>query len=110
MDTTNRVGFLPIPPVPQIGPAGKATANGHGEGDSSSAAASFAQVLKDAVDSVNTAQLQADEATARLAAGEPVDLHQVTLAVEKASIAFQLALQVRTKLLEAYQDVMRMQV
>ena len=46
----------------------------------------------------------------RMAAGDPIDLHEVMLARETASLQFQLAVQVRNKLVEAYQDVMRMQV
>lgn len=107
MDAVSRVGFLPIPQVAPV--ETKSAAAGRAPGEPS-AVASFQQLLNDAVESVNTAQLQADHMATQLAAGERVDLHQVTIALERASIAFQLALQVRTKLLEAYQEVMRTQV
>lgn len=47
---------------------------------------------------------------AALAAGETSNLHQVMLKLEEAKLAFQLTLQVRNKLLEGYQDIMRMQI
>lgn len=71
---------------------------------------SFGKYLEQAVDNLNTLQNEADTMVNKLAAGEPVELHQVALAVEQSSLAFQLALQVRNKLVEAYQEVMRMQV
>ncbi|MBI5712076.1 MAG: flagellar hook-basal body complex protein FliE [Chloroflexi bacterium] len=46
----------------------------------------------------------------KLAAGENVDLHQVLIAAEQTDIAFRVALSMRDKLVEAYQEVMRMQV
>jgi len=71
---------------------------------------SFQNALANAVQELNGVQNQADDAIARLAMGDNVDLHDVTIAVEEANIAFSLALQVRNKLVEAYQEVMRMQV
>jgi flagellar hook-basal body complex protein FliE len=70
----------------------------------------FGQSLINAVQSLDRLQQQADEGSMRLAAGEPVDLHDVMIAQEQASLSMQLAVQVRNKLVEAYQDVMRMQM
>ncbi|TMG74310.1 MAG: flagellar hook-basal body complex protein FliE [Betaproteobacteria bacterium] len=52
----------------------------------------------------------ADDAVRRLAVGEPVNLHQVMVQLERAKLQFELVLQVRNKLLEAYQDLLRMQI
>jgi len=71
---------------------------------------SFQKLFGDAVETLNRLQSEADSSAARLAAGEPVELHEVLLATEKASLGFQLAVQVRNKIVEAYQEVMRMQV
>lgn len=71
---------------------------------------SFQKLLSDAVGTLSRLQGEADASAARLAAGEPVELHEVLLATERASIAFQLAVQVRNKVVEAYQEVMRMQL
>ena len=70
----------------------------------------FANMLKDAVYKVNEAQVQSQQATMKLATGEIEDISQVTIAAEKAAINLQLAIQVRNKVLETYQEVMRMQM
>ena len=70
----------------------------------------FGQALTDAISNISESQNAADNASVRMAAGDPIDLHEVMLARETASLQFQLAVQVRNKLVEAYQDVMRMQV
>lgn len=70
----------------------------------------FGKALMDALEGLSQLQHEADDKAVQLAAGEPIDLHEVMLSRETASLHFQLALQVRNKLVEAYQDVMRMQV
>ena len=71
---------------------------------------SFGATLFEAVQTLDRLQQEADQQAVRLAAGEPVELHDVMLAQERASLGFQLAVGVRNKLVEAYQDVMRMQL
>lgn len=66
--------------------------------------------LGELVNKVNDLQVQADKEIQKLATGESKGLHEVMLAVEKSGIAFQFLTQVRNKALEAYQEVMRMQV
>jgi flagellar hook-basal body complex protein FliE len=70
----------------------------------------FGKALTDAISGLSQSQNIADSKSVQLAAGDPVDLHEVMLARETAGLDFQLALQVRNKLVEAYQDVMRMQL
>ncbi|GIN61522.1 flagellar hook-basal body complex protein FliE [Robertmurraya siralis] len=71
---------------------------------------SFASVLKQSIEKVNEAQVQSDVMTEKLARGENVDLHQVMIASQKASITLQATMEIRNKVIEAYQEVMRMQV
>jgi flagellar hook-basal body complex protein FliE len=59
---------------------------------------------------VNEELQQADGKMEEFAVGKRSDLHEVVVATEKADISFKLLLQVRNKLLEAYQEIMRMQV
>jgi flagellar hook-basal body complex protein FliE len=73
-------------------------------------ASTFGEALGRAVSGVVEQQAQAQEAAVALASGQPVDMAQTLITIEKASISLQFALQVRNKLLEAYQDVMRIQV
>jgi len=71
---------------------------------------SFGTLLKEAIDSVNQSQVAADQATQKLVNGEDIDLHEVMITSQKASITLQTAVEVRNKMIEAYQEVMRMQV
>jgi flagellar hook-basal body complex protein FliE len=70
----------------------------------------FGKALGEALSQLDGLQRQADAQSAQLASGEPVELHEVMLAQDRASLSMQLAVQVRNKLTEAYQDIMRMQV
>ncbi len=72
--------------------------------------ADFAATLKDVLGEVNDIQLRAGEAIEQFASGETKDLHQVVIAQQEAAIAFQLIQGVRDKLLQGYQEIMRMQV
>lgn len=71
---------------------------------------SFAASLKDAVNSVNTAQKESDFKMQELATGKSQNIHETMIAAEKADIALRLMVQVRNKMIEAYQEMMRMQV
>lgn len=71
---------------------------------------SFGEFLSDSLKDVNTLKRQSEIANMKLAAGQVEDISEVVVASEKASIALQLTMQVRNKMVEAYQEVMRMQV
>lgn len=77
---------------------------------SGAAPASFSQRLQAEFEAVNSKLVGAETELQQLAAGKTTDLHHVMLAMEDARLSFQLLVQVRNKVLEAYQDVMRMQV
>ena len=78
--------------------------------NSSSTADGAGKFFSELVSKVNDIQVQSDKAVQVLASGENKNLHEVMIAVEKSSISFQFMSQVRNKALEAYQEVMRMQV
>lgn len=71
---------------------------------------SFAELLKQSLETVNNAQIQSDQMTQDFIVGKPVELHDMMIAGEKASILLQTTIEVRNKVVEAYQEVMRMQV
>jgi flagellar hook-basal body complex protein FliE len=71
---------------------------------------SFANYLGEMVSKVNDAQLNADQAIQKLQTGESKNLHEVMIAMEKSAISTQFLMQVRNKVVEAYQEVMRMPV
>lgn len=70
----------------------------------------FAKGLNQALDQLSKVQNEADGMVSKLVTGEVDDIHQVVLAVEKANLSMQLAVQVRNKVVEAYQEIMRMQI
>lgn len=71
---------------------------------------SFASVLKDSIAQLNQSQVDADNMTNKLINGDNVDLSQVMIAQQKANITLQAAVEVRNKVIDAYQEMMRMQV
>lgn len=77
--------------------------------DSKEAGKTFAETLKDAVNSVNDMQKAADVATQKLATGQTDNIPEVMIAAEKADIALKLMVQMRNKVIDAYQEVMKMQ-
>lgn len=74
------------------------------------ASVSFKTLLTEALAQVNSLQQSADASVAQYAAGKPVAIDEVMLAVQKADLALQLTTQIRNKLVEAYQEVSRMQI
>ena len=70
----------------------------------------FKEFLEDAVGSANRLQNEADGVVKKLATGEIDDVHQVMLAMNRADLSFRMMLEVRNRLMEAYQEVMRTQV
>jgi len=71
---------------------------------------SFSDTLKQFVSDVNSLQNQASEAEAKLVTGEITDIHEVMIAVEKANTSMELMLEMRNKIVEAYQEIMRMPI
>lgn len=96
-----RVDFSPIPPVLDIDSASKANASKPGV---------FQSVLENSVNKVEDLRKSADQTVANFLAGEQEDTHSVIMATQKAELTFDLFLQVRNKVVQAYQEVMRMQM
>jgi len=71
---------------------------------------SFADTLSDAITEVNTLQKEADVKMQQLATGENKNIPDVMMSVEKADIALKLMVKVRNKVIDAYQEIMKMQV
>ncbi len=71
---------------------------------------SFGAFLKDAIQDVNIKQVESDNMTTRLVMGENVELHDVMIASQKATIALNATMEIRNKVVEAYQEIIRMPV
>ena len=78
--------------------------------DSAQPAYSFQNLLGNFVQDVNDKQAAAGDAVNGLLSGKNVSLHQAMISMEEASVSFQLMVEVRNKLLDSYQELMRMQV
>lgn len=81
-----------------------------GKDNATEVAQDMGQLLRNAIAELDASQKTADQGIAALVANEPVDLHQVMLQMEEASLRLNLALQVRNKIVEAYQEIQRMQL
>jgi flagellar hook-basal body complex protein FliE len=71
---------------------------------------SFGQLLGRMVQDVSEKKAVADDAAQAVLSGQNVPLHQAVIAMQESSVSFQLMVEVRNKLLESYQEIMRMQV
>lgn len=83
---------------------------GQGRPGEEKPAASFSEMLCRALEEINARQQKADELARTFAAGEIEDVHQVVIAMQEAKLLLQLAVEVRNKAVEAYQEISRMQV
>ena len=71
---------------------------------------SFSEMMRDSLNEVNRLQLEVDDLSEKVSTGSVEDLHTAIIAVQKASLALELTLQVRNKAIESYQEIMRMQL
>lgn len=83
---------------------------GPSEAGAAQGSGGFADSLRSALDGVSAAQKRSGEITAAYERGEVTDIAKVMLARQESSVAFEATLQVRNKLLSAYQEIMRMGV
>jgi flagellar hook-basal body complex protein FliE len=70
----------------------------------------FGEMLQVSLDRVSQLQTAADQSVADLTTGRQSDIHSTMIAVEKAEIAFEMAMTIRNKLLTAYESIMRTQI
>jgi len=87
-------------PLPMGGPATAPAAQG----------GSFGDIFTQSIAKVDQLQHEAEDASRQLALGNEKDIHKTTIAMEKADIAMNLMLQIRNKLITAFDEVRRMQV
>ncbi len=97
-----------------VGPAPTSALAGQSASTSTAGAGasgqSFGQMLESAIGQVNNAQLHAADLRSRFAAGEPMDVHKVMIAGEEASVALNLAVQVRNKITDGYTQLMQVSI
>jgi len=77
---------------------------------SAAPAGGFMSSLQQAISKANDIQLQANQATEALMSGQTQNIHQTMVALQEADVSFQLMMQIRNKLLSAYEEIQRMQI
>jgi flagellar hook-basal body complex protein FliE len=102
MNITNLNSFNSISPLS----SGDKIASGNVK----SSGGGFGSMIKDAVESIDGTQKSAEQEISKAVTGESTDLHKTIIQLQTADLKFQLGLQVRNKLVGAYEEVMRMQV
>lgn len=95
------------PNITQIGPAGK---TGQAAETTKGESPEFGKILKDSIAEVNRLQADADKAIEALSTGKTDNVAEVMTAVQKADLAFKTLLQIRNKLLDAYNEVRQMRM
>jgi len=97
--------------ISRVGPTGTDSQLTQGLGASESkGSVSFREVLEKSLGEVNNLQHVAEEKIQKFATGEVNDLREVMVAAEEANLAFQFTLEIRNKIVEAYQEISRLQV
>lgn len=76
----------------------------------SKASMPFSEVVQKAVNGVNDMQLQADQKSADLISGRTDDVHDVSIAMQRSKLSFELMMEIRNKLLDTYKEVSRIQM
>jgi flagellar hook-basal body complex protein FliE len=94
-------GIAPIADIASVGSSGRTGTTG---------GAGFVDSLKSAIGNVNDAQREAGRAVDALMTGETQDIHRTMVALQQADVSFQLMMQVRNKLVAAYEEIQRMQI
>lgn len=102
--------LAPVAALPSVEPVSLAVAGTPGTTTAAPQGAGFSEMVTQGLDQVNAALLDSQVDMQRLAAGDVDNLHQVMLKMEESRLSFQLMMQVRNRLLESYQEMMRMQV
>jgi flagellar hook-basal body complex protein FliE len=95
-----------LPPLTQIGGGSLPTTT---EVGTAAPSQGFGEMLQGLVSTVDAKQAQADKITQSVLMGDSGQLHQSVLAMQEASVSFSLMVEVRNKLVESYQELMRMQ-
>lgn len=83
---------------------------GKGQSPAPEAGKGFGTIFKGAIGEVNKLHHEANQAVEALAAGRSEDVHNTMIALQKADVSFQLLMQIRNKVVSAYETVMRMQI
>jgi len=102
--------LLNLNQLPGLNPLSEAGGKGVSAAQTTPDGSTFADILKGALQEVSAAQQTSEVEARNLMSGEATDMHTAILAVQKADVSFQMMMAVRSKLIDAYREVMRMQM
>jgi flagellar hook-basal body complex protein FliE len=102
--------FRPIPGIEAVDELAGVLGSAGGNAGAGGKPGAFAEALSDAIGRVEDYRVHADQAVNRFLLGEDEELHKVAAATQQAELSFDLFLQVKNKVVQAYQEVMRMQL
>ena len=103
--------LLNLPSLAPLSPASGTSSSSRGSGAAGAeGGVAFGDLLKQALKEVNQVSAQSEVEARNLMTGEGADMHSAMLAVQKADLSFQMMMAVRSKLIDAYREVMRMQM
>jgi flagellar hook-basal body complex protein FliE len=94
----------------QVIPDFSSLAKGINKADDNDEKLSFPQIFKEMVNNTNELQGKAQDLAEKFVLGQVTDIHEVMVAAEEAGVALDLVMEIRNKLIEAYQELMRLQV
>jgi flagellar hook-basal body complex protein FliE len=100
----DQIKAIAIPASPFVGNASAAQPAGAAQ------AGGFMNQLQHAISKANDIQIQANQATEALMTGQTQNIHQTMVALQEADVSFQLMMQIRNKILTAYEEIQRMQI
>lgn len=100
----DQIKAITFPTVPMVDNAAASHATG------GAPASGFMNTLQQAISKANDIQLGADQATDALMTGQTQNIHQTMVALQEADVSFQLMMQIRNKLVSAYEEIQRMQI
>jgi flagellar hook-basal body complex protein FliE len=99
-----------LQPIAPIAPIETPSTSSLGSSSGSEGGSSFSEILSGAIGQVEGSRTSANQAVERFLSGEGEDLHSTILASQRADLEFQMFMQVRNKVVSAYQEIMKMQM
>jgi len=99
-----------LPPMAPIAPIETPTSSSLSSSSSGASGSSFSEMLSGAIGEVEGARTSANQSVERFLSGEGEDLHSTILSSQRADLEFQMFMQVRNKVVSAYQEIMKMQM
>jgi len=100
----DQIKAITMPTVPRLENAAASHASG------GAPSGGFMNTLQQAIGKANDIQLVANQATEALMTGQTQNIHQTMVALQEADVSFQLMMQIRNKLVSAYEEIQRMQI